>query len=356
MRVLLLSKYGRLGASSRLRSYQFLPYLRSRGIRVTVAPLLSDAYLEALYSGRRITTSSIAKDYGSRLRWLFAGRRFDLVWVEKECLPYCPSFIEDLLRPRQVPYVVDYDDAQFHVYDQHARSIVRTALGKKIDSVMRKAALVTAGNRYLRDHANRAGAKHVELLPTVVDVDRYTRSEPGVGGEPFAIGWIGTPKTVPLLDEIAGPLAEVARLREVRIVTVGAPGWHAAGVPVEPRTWSEASEVSEIASFDVGLMPLLDEPFERGKCGYKLIQYMACARPVVASPVGVNSEIVEHGFNGFLASSPEDWVTSLTTMIDDHQLARAMGARGRAKVEREFSLSHAAPQLAGWLEEAARVG
>lgn len=355
MNVLLLSKYGRLGASSRLRSYQFLPYLRSEGLHVTVAPLLTDAYLENLYSGRRITWSSIVKSYGSRLRWLFAGRRFDLVWVEKECLPYCPTLFEDLLRPRRVPYAVDYDDAQFHVYDQHGRSVVRAVLGKKIDSVMRNAALVTAGNRYLRDHAVHAGATQVELLPTVVDVDRYARRDSGVG-TPFVIGWMGTPKTVPLLDGIVGSLTEVARLRSVRIVTTGAPGRRLAGVPVETHAWSEATEASEIGSWDVGLMPLLDVPFQRGKCGYKLIQYMACALPVVASPVGVNSEIVEHGLNGFLATSPEDWVTSLITLIDDHQLAHEMGVRGRAKIEREFSLTYAAPQLAGWLKEAAERG
>jgi glycosyltransferase involved in cell wall biosynthesis len=166
---------------------------------------------------------------------------------------------------------------------------------------------------------------------------------------------MGTPKTAPLLDEIVGPLAEVARQRTVRIVTVGAPGRFLADAPIETHEWSEATEASEIASFDVGLMPLLDVPFQRGKCGYKLIQYMACGLPVVASPVGVNTEIVEHRSNGFLASSPEDWVDSLITLIDDHQLARTMGMRGRAKIERQYNLLHAAPQLAAWLWETGRV-
>jgi len=117
------------------------------------------------------------------------------------------------------------------------------------------------------------------------------------------------------------------------------------GLPVEARSWSEASEVAEIQQFDIGIMPLPDEPFERGKCGYKLIQYMACGKPVVASPVGANTSIVRDGIEGFLASTDAEWMQLLGILCDDNALRQRMGAAGRVRVEAEYSLQVAAPHL-----------
>jgi glycosyltransferase involved in cell wall biosynthesis len=122
---------------------------------------------------------------------------------------------------------------------------------------------------------------------------------------------------------------------------------------MESIAWSEQTEVQSIANFDIGIMPLLDEPFARGKCGYKLIQYMACGLPVVASPVGVNSQIVEHGVNGFLADTPEQWEHALQTLLTDASLRQRMGQAGRAKVEREFCIQVTGPRLAALLVAAA---
>jgi glycosyltransferase involved in cell wall biosynthesis len=118
--------------------------------------------------------------------------------------------------------------------------------------------------------------------------------------------------------------------------------------------WTEQTEVASIASFDIGIMPLLDAPFERGKCGYKLIQYMACGLPVVASPVGVNCQIVEHGVNGFLADTPEQWEQVLMTLLADAGLRQRMGAAGRRKVEQHYSIQVTGPKLAAMLKLAAK--
>jgi glycosyltransferase involved in cell wall biosynthesis len=123
------------------------------------------------------------------------------------------------------------------------------------------------------------------------------------------------------------------------------------GVPVDVIAWSEVTEVDEIRGFDVGIMPLSDEPWERGKCGFKLIQYMACCLPVVASPVGVNTTIVEHGFNGFLATSAEEWAQALCTLAADSALRHRMGQAGRAKVDRGYSLQISALRLTALLQE-----
>src|SRR5205807_2806167 len=137
-----------------------------------------------------------------------------------------------------------------------------------------------------------------------------------------------------------------------RFVVVGAREAALDGVPAEFRPWSEATEVEDILRFDVGIMPLPDQPWERGKCGYKLIQYMACARPVIASPVGANSEIVEHGVNGFLATTDEDWRSALDMLHAAPELRARLGAAGRRKVETAYSTRVTAPRLADLLKSA----
>ena len=343
MRLLLLSRYGRLGASSRLRSYQYLPYLESKGIEITVAPLLGDDYVTGLYQGR-IPLASVMKSYWTRWQWLRRVAEFDAVWVEKEMLPWVPAGVELGKFLRDIPLVVDYDDAVFHRYDQHRRAIVRTVLGRKIDAVMRRANLVMAGNEYLANRARHAGAQRVEILPTVVDTERY-QTRPPPESPIITVGWMGSPATAHYLHRLAPALQTLAATRTIRWVAVGANPAQLKSLPFTVWPWTEASEVADIQPFDIGIMPLPDEPFERGKCGYKLIQYMACGKPVVASPVGVNSVIVRNGVEGFLASSTDEWIASLQKLVDDSALRKQMGQVGRARVETEYSLQVTAPKL-----------
>ena len=165
----------------------------------------------------------------------------------------------------------------------------------------------------------------------------------------LTIGWIGTPTTAKFLLGIADAFKEIVKVYGARIVAVGANPQPFQGLPVEVRPWQEKTEVAEIQDFDVGLMPLPDEPYERGKCGYKLIQYMACGKPAVASPVGANTEIVRHGENGFLATTTDEWIDALSRLIEDPNLRFRMGQAGRSMVESEYSLQMQAPRLEGML-------
>lgn len=348
MRVLLLSRYGHLGASSRVRSYQYLPYLSERGIDVTSVPLLGDAVVADLYNGRRRDAVQIAATYCRRIWRLLRSSRFDLTWVEYEILPWIPAWAERLLGAVAPSFVVDYDDAVFHRYDLHRSPLVRAFLGRKIDAVMRRAVVVIVGNQYLADRAHLAGATRVETLPSTVDLARYhvaSRSP----NTTYTIGWIGSPATARYLSLVRSALLEVCGNQRGRLVVVGGPpDVTTDNIPTVARPWSEATEVSEIQRFDVGIMPLPDDPWERGKCGYKLVQYMACGLPVVASPVGMNAQIVEHGVNGFLATTTQEWITALDTLRDPSLRAR-MGLAGRAKVERSYALETTAPRLASLL-------
>jgi len=351
MKVLLLSRYGPLGASSRVRFLQYLPYFQSQGVEVTVKPLLSDAYLRALYNGGS-RWREVVKGYAGRILALLGARRFDVVIMEKELFPFMPAIAERLLGLVGVPYVVDYDDALFHRYDCHTNPWVRRLLGQKIDSVMLHAATVIAGNNYLAERAYRAGVNRVEIIPTVVDTERYQPKQKAVGEIPI-VGWIGTPQTSRYLKPLLPVFESLKNEMLVRFVAVGANPEDFEGTPVEAWPWSEETEVTSLQQFDIGIMPLVDSPWERGKCGYKLIQYMACGVPVVASPVGVNREIVVSDKNGLFADSVGDWDKALRTLLNvDSEGRERMGVTGRARVEEWYSVQAQASRLLNKLYEA----
>lgn len=352
MRVLLLCRYGPLGASSRVRFLQYLPYFRTQGVEVTVRELLSDTYLRALYNGGS-RWREVIKGYTWRMLAILGARKFDAIILEKELFPFMPAVAECLLlRLIGVSYIVDYDDALFHQYDCHPNIWVRRLLGKKIDTVMRHAKVVIVGNNYLAERAFRAGAKRVEIIPTVVDAERYY-PKPKSGDEKIIVGWIGTPKTSRYLKALLPVFRAIKNELPVRFVAVGANLKDFEGTPVETWLWSQESEVESVQQFDIGIMPLVDSPWERGKCGYKLIQYMACGVPVIASPVGVNCEIVEKGHNGEFAGMTEEWDTALRNMISARpERRKKMGITGRQRVEQWYSLQAQAPRFYQVVREA----
>ncbi|MDI1293870.1 MAG: glycosyltransferase family 4 protein [Methylobacter sp.] len=343
MRVLALSRYGRLGASSRMRIYQYVPILQTMGIDVEVSPLLSDDYIRRLYAKQATNWLDVSRDYWMQAVKLLQAKNFDLLWIEKELFPNLPAWFEQALCSLGIPYVVDYDDAIFHNYDQNP-GLAKRFLTDKIDKVMRNAALVVGGNAYLAERARSAGAHHVELLPTVIDLDRYQVVSPIVRDR-LVIGWMGSPSTAKYLDLVVPALKVLATEFPLQLRVIGAQ-FAGSGLDVDCRLWSEESEVSEIQGFDIGIMPLIDSPWERGKCGYKLIQYMACGKPVIASPVGVNQEIVEDDVNGYLASTVDDWVYAFRALFVNAKKRADMGVQGRRFVEERYCLQVTAPRLA----------
>jgi glycosyltransferase involved in cell wall biosynthesis len=353
LNVLLLSRHGRLAASTRYRFCQYLPYLKAQGITVTEAPLLDDNYLRTLYAeGKRTAGSYFLKVYSERLRYLLKTATYDLVWIHTEALPWLPGWIEQFLLGQRTPYVAEYDDAWFHRYDQHPSLFVRQLLKNKIDRVMKQAALVVAGNEYIAARAAAAGARKIEIVPTVIDLATYPLS-PQPHNERFTIGWVGSPPTARHLKSIHPALKLICQEGNAQVVAVGAGSLQLEGVNLQAKVWQEQTEVQEIQRFDVGIMPLIDSVFERGKCGFKLIQYMACARPVIASPVGVNQQLVRDGDNGFQATTTEEWLAAFRKLRDHAELRPHLGAAGRKQVESSYCLQVTAPKLTRLLYDAA---
>ena len=322
-------------------------------MRFTVAPLLDDAYVEARHAGRRPALWRLARVYFHRAALLLSSYRFDLVWLEKELFPYVPAWGEIFLSLIGCRYVVDYDDPIFLSYETHPNPLVRRFLGTKIDTVIRHAYAVVAGNAYLAEQVRKAGAARIYVIPTPVDVDRYDL-RPNNSGAPFTIGWIGSPSTAGYLQLIRPALAKFTKASNSRIVLVGSGPIDLPGVEFDVLDWAEETEVANVASFDVGVAPLHDGPWERGKCGYKILQYMAGGLPVIASPVGVAKEMVEPGVSGFLAETTEDWIHALDNLQNDPGLRARMGAAGRARVESLYSTQSRLADLHRVLRQAVR--
>lgn len=349
-KALLLTRYGRMGASSRLRFMQFMPRLEAAAITCNAQPFFSDEMLATRYRAGQYSRGALVHSYWERLTELRRRRSFDLLWIEKEVLPWFPATLERALLSG-VPYALDFDDALFHNYDLHRSVWVRRLMGRRLDKLMAGARLVTAGNEYLAQRARDAGAPWVEIVPTVIDLDRYY---PKVGVQQAdvpRIVWVGSPSTVTYLSILVESLKALSRRFIFKLRVVGAE-FTMPGVDVECVPWSEAAEVASIAQCDIGIMPLKDSPWERGKCGYKLIQYMACGLPVVASPVGANVQIVRDGENGFLAGEPGAWEAKLGQLLANAELRASMGQAGRRRVEAEYCVQQVAPRLAGLLKQA----
>ncbi|WP_222927545.1 glycosyltransferase family 4 protein [Biomaibacter acetigenes] len=257
-----------------------------------------------------------------------------------------PAWAEEIISILKIPYIVDYDDAIFHNYDLNKKRIIRSLLKNKIDKVMKNAAVVIVGNDYLAERAQKAGARRIEYLPTVIDLNRYKLKECGIGNnEIFKIGWIGSPATSKYLYLIQDAFKEICLNIRFRLILVGSNKINLSDIPIEIKPWREETEVEDIKEFDVGIMPLVDEPWERGKCGYKLIQYMACGVPVVGSPVGINNKIIIDGINGFKANTINEWIYAFKKLHQDYNLRLKMGQAGRKLVEQNYCIQVTAPKL-----------
>jgi glycosyltransferase involved in cell wall biosynthesis len=337
-RLLVLSRYSRLGASSRLRTLQYRPYIEDAGFEVEYTSLFDDKYLQRFYSGQS-SLLNLPRYYGKRVWQIKKKPAPSLIWIEYEALPWLPFFLESALISKSIPIISDFDDAVFHKYDLHKLKFVRRLLGNKIDQIMKNSRLVMAGNNYLEDRAHQAGAANVEIVPTVVDLSLYPELTQSDKKPSAQIGWIGTPNTWNAFGErIFDTLKPLLEARNACFKAVGAGLVEKTKGTLNIVPWREETEVEQIRDMEIGIMPLSDTPWARGKCGYKLIQYMACGLPVVASPVGVNARIVEHGVNGFLAETNDDWHNAVLTLMNDAGLRHRMGQAGRKKVEENYSL------------------
>jgi glycosyltransferase involved in cell wall biosynthesis len=340
--ILLLPRYSDAGPSSRLRMTQFVPRLEAAGFCTRTSPFFSDRYLDRYFADGTKDKREALASYRHRLGAL-ARQRADVLWIEKEAFPFLPAFAERMISSGQTPYVVDFDDAIFHTYDRSKSGLVRAILGEKLKRLIRNSSAIFAGNEYLAQYAHEAGARTVVSVPTVVEPARYPLRMAAKDG-PVRVGWIGTPANARYLAPCVAAMNALADRQQLELVTIGADRVPGVACPQKNLAWSEENEGELLSQIDIGVMPLTDTAWERGKCGYKLIQYMAAGKPVIASPVGVNSTIAIPEV-GFLAADHMGWVAALDELAGDRALRERMGEAARRRVEKHYSVEAVAPTI-----------
>ena len=333
--------YGPLAASTRYRLGQYIPGLAKHGINLEICHLLDDDYLRNRFRGSIPSPFGLLKMVSRRLENLRGQEQYDLAMLHCELFPLLPGRIERALI--KLPYIYDFDDAFFLKYRSPRFKMLAPVLSNKFDTVIAGAAAVTAGNNVLAGYAKLHNV-NTGFLPTVVDTLRYLPARTD-RKDMFTVGWIGSPSTAVYLSELIAPLTALAKEGAVRLVVIGGKAPFIPGVTVVELPWSEASEIELINFFDVGVMPLPDDDWARGKCAFKLIQYMACAVPVVASRVGANIDVVDAEC-GLLASNAHEWLAALRFLRDRQDLCKQMGEAGRERVVQHYSLERNLPVLA----------
>ena len=358
LRVLALVPYptGRV-PGQRYRIEQWAPHLRALGVDVTLASGLSPAAYERLQrpGGLAAKAAGLLAAHARRRRQLRDPAGFDLAYVYREAVPGRSDWCERRLATR-LPFVLDFDDAIYLPAVSPANAAFAWLKDPgKTERLCRLARRVMVGNDTLAAWAAPRSAA-VAVVPSTIDTDVYVpapRSAAGDGGLPV-IGWTGSATTVPYLEALGPALERVRRQRPFELRVIGGeprlpPALAARAVP-----WRAETEVVDLQPLDVGLMPLGDDPWSRGKCGMKALQYMALGIPPVVSPVGVNATIVRPGENGLHATTEDEWVAALLRLLDDPALRARLGAEARRTVEAWYSVRTIVPRVAAVFREAAQ--
>lgn len=357
MKILFLPKHEYMGASSRYRTLQYLPYIKEQNICFDVKPLFSDDYLKYKYKyGKENKTITLKRILGRIKTVLFDASEYDVLVIEKELIPYTPAILEWYLKFRKIPYIVDYDDAVWHNYDLHRKSIVRFLFKNKISTVMKYATSIIAGSEYIKDYAIKFN-KNIHKIPTVIDISKYQCVDVNNKSDKFIVGWIGSPSSSQYILSVSDTLKKFTDEYHAIVHLIGFDLKLLSQLlfKYEVIPWSEESEVLEICKFDVGLMPLIDSYFERGKCGFKLIQYMGCKKPVIASPTGENSVIVEENINGFLANSEKEFYEHLKFLYNHQDEGVDFGINGFEKVDKYYTLQVAQKQYIDAIKQSLNI-
>jgi glycosyltransferase involved in cell wall biosynthesis len=244
--------------------------------------------------------------------------------------------------------IFDFDDAVFVAYRSPSNGYLSyLKFPGKTGTIIARSAHVMAGNAYLAEYS-RAFNQNVTIVPTTIDTDKYVPFD-RAGNEIPVIGWSGSYSTVQHLDTIRRPLQELAKRHRFKLRVIGTREYEIDGVEIEALPWRAETEVEDLQRMDIGVMPLPDNQWSRGKCGLKALQYMALGVPTVCSPVGVNTEIINDGVNGLIASD-EEWIEKLSQLIIDINLRKRLGDAGRATVVDRFSARSQAPLVADIFE------
>lgn len=327
--------------SQRYRFEQYLPFLESQGFSFTFSYLLNEKDDRVFYSQGNFLSKVfiLLKSVFIRLKDLGRFKSYDIIFIQREALFLGSSFFER--RAAKSAYTIfDFDDSIW-LADTSPGNKKWEWIKKpeKFFETVQSVHCVIAGNAYLAEKA-LALNKHTQIIPTTIDTHFHSPKPELRNKEVITIGWSGSISTIKHFELLVPVLLKVQeRYKErVRFKVLGDKHYKHAQLQVQALAWTVETEVDELNSFDVGLMPLPDDAWANGKCGLKGLSYMACGLATIMSAVGVNTHIIQHGENGYLARNDEDWFELICKLVEDAGLRKALGEKGRTTVVDSYSV------------------
>lgn len=324
--------------SQRFRFEQYLNRLTKAGFNYRIAPFLSEDAWQILYKKGSILKKiwAIISGFGKRKWLLLELKPYDIIFIHREATPIGPPFFEWIVRfIWQKPIIYDFDDAIW-LEDSLEKGNLKSILKwkSKVGSICKWSAKVSCGNQYLADYAKLFN-QHVIVNPTTIDTDGLHIPN-DVNTDELTIGWTGTHSTLPYLEHIIESLKVVYKETpfKLRVIANHPPNFSFPNL--EFITWNKETEILDLQGINIGLMPLTNDPWSKGKCGFKALQYMALEKVVIGSPVGVNKEIIPKG--GLLANSEKEWIDQLTLLLIHEELRKELGIEGRRFIKNHFSV------------------
>jgi len=341
MKILFITPYSTEGASNRYRIEQYLPYLKENGCEYRIRPFVSSEFYRIIYKRGKFFEKVyfFLKALIGRIWDIFLAAHCDIVFIHREACPFGPPLFEWLIYKSGKPIIFDFDDAIFlENFNPVNRFYNFLKFPSKTKGIIRMSSQVIVANRFLEEYARNFNP-NVHILPTSIDTDKFN-VKINRPSKALTIGWIGSFTTAPYLKIIFHAMQILSRRHNFVLKIVGAgKDIFIKDVKIENIAWQLDREVEDFQTIDIGIYPLEDSLWARGKAGFKAIQYMAVGVPVVASPIGMTRELIQDNVNGFLADSEEEWIVKISRLIEDTGLRQLVGLNGRKTIEAKYSVA-----------------
>ncbi len=347
MRILFWVPYPTEGASNRYRVEQYFTFLKKEGIEYTIHAFWAKPAFEVLYKEEYFLKKIYFFVFGTLCRFLDILQiyKYDIVFIHRESYPIFGAFFESILAMLKKPVIFDFDDSIFLTSTSQSNNFIeKFKTPQKVIDIIKSSEHIIAGNAYLANFALKYNP-FVSVIPTCIDMEKY-HQDLKKPKETVTIGWVGSITTIDFLKPIKNIFIQLSRkYKNINFKIVGGELSFPELSNIISKPWALSEEADDLKSFDIGIMPMPDNEWTKGKCGFKAILYMSAGIPCVCSMVGVNTEIIKDGINGFLANNEEEWIDKLSLLIENPGLRQQIGLSGRKTVEERYSLKVNTPKF-----------
>lgn len=332
----------------RFRYEQYLSALEKNGISYTIRSFLSPATWQILYKPGRfhLKIYGVLQGFLKRFLLLFSLKKYDYIFIFREASHIGPPIFEWIIaKVLKKKIIYDFDDAIWLPnYSEHNKLFHRLKMYGKVKSIMRWSHKISAGNNYLCEFARQFNS-NVVLNPTTIDTENMHNRVKDQRTEKVVIGWTGTLTTAKYILEIVPVLQELEKKYDFEFQVISNEFPKIDLKSFKFKKWKKETEIDDLLEFNIGIMPLVDDQWARGKCGFKALQYMALGIPAVVSPVGVNTKIVDDKINGFLCTTHDEWYHALAYLLENPDVRERMGKAARKKIEDHYSVKSNTPNF-----------